>query len=437
MYDKESMVKGSIKMNVKQLKSSINMGLIIAFLGLLICFPFKDQYIVTGLLFALFSASLIGGLADSFAVKAIFGQPLKIKWPEWLGTNIIARQRQRLVNELVQMVQYELLSPQSIRLALGESKLSTILSNFLNSEAGKETVKALLSDAIQEAVKSKRIAVILLGLKRIFTQMSSQTRLSRHLVTIIHYIFEQRIDDTIAAFLVRMIKPLLNQNEVKQALNHIIQAAISKYEKDNRRRQVANQMANIDSKKLTEQIFSYAQNWLFEFISSDHPTRIKIKQRCLTFVANIEENAEYAAQVDEKCQTILTSLLSHAIKGKQLAAWIEQIEQAIETHNEEHIAYRWSQAIVDATERKLSELSLTEYEKQLQNWLINFIEGKQDYIGKLVKEKLDDYSTEELIVLVEEKAGRDLQFIRLNGAVVGGLIGAVLFLVQLALGGAQ
>ena len=67
---------------------------------------------------------------------------------------------------------------------------------------------------------------------------------------------------------------------------------------------------------------------------------------------------------------------------------------------------------------------------------MNFIESKQDYIGKLVKEKLDEYTTEELIELVEDKAGRDLQFIRLNGAVVGGLIGASLFLIQLALGGA-
>jgi uncharacterized membrane-anchored protein YjiN (DUF445 family) len=42
-------------------------------------------------------------------------------------------------------------------------------------------------------------------------------------------------------------------------------------------------------------------------------------------------------------------------------------------------------------------------------------------------EKLDD---EQLVRQIEEKAGDDLQFIRVNGAIVGGLVGAAIYLLK-------
>ncbi|MGO4370607.1 DUF445 family protein, partial [Paenibacillus sp. MCAF20] len=65
----------------------------------------------------------------------------------------------------------------------------------------------------------------------------------------------------------------------------------------------------------------------------------------------------------------------------------------------------------------------------IKTWLYAFIEQKHDYIGKLVQDKLSTYSEEELIKQVKQHAGRDLQYIRINGTLVGAFIGAVLYLL--------
>jgi uncharacterized membrane-anchored protein YjiN (DUF445 family) len=50
-------------------------------------------------------------------------------------------------------------------------------------------------------------------------------------------------------------------------------------------------------------------------------------------------------------------------------------------------------------------------------------------IGIMVEEQLSRLSNEKLVEMIEEKAGDDLNWIRINGAVVGGLVGVGIFVV--------
>src|SRR5436309_1454748 len=63
-----------------------------------------------GLLFAFGEAALVGGLADWFAVRALFGHPFGIPFPH---TALIPRNRRRIVHEIREMVQHEWL-PRSL-----------------------------------------------------------------------------------------------------------------------------------------------------------------------------------------------------------------------------------------------------------------------------------------------------------------------------------
>ncbi len=55
-------------------------------------------------------------------------------------------------------------------------------------------------------------------------------------------------------------------------------------------------------------------------------------------------------------------------------------------------------------------------------------------IGHTVRENLEALETGRLVVQIEDRVGADLQFIRLNGAVVGGLVGVVLALARWLVG---
>jgi uncharacterized membrane-anchored protein YjiN (DUF445 family) len=55
-------------------------------------------------------------------------------------------------------------------------------------------------------------------------------------------------------------------------------------------------------------------------------------------------------------------------------------------------------------------------------------------IGVTVRENLMKLDTDVLVAMIEERVGGDLQFIRLNGAVVGGLIGVLIAVTHWLLG---
>ena len=60
--------------------------------------------------------------------------------------------------------------------------------------------------------------------------------------------------------------------------------------------------------------------------------------------------------------------------------------------------------------------------------LCRVIQNEHDMIGGMVRETLAAYTDQDLNQFVEEKAGNDLQWIRINGSMIGGVVGLLLFL---------
>lgn len=71
------------------------------------------------------------------------------------------------------------------------------------------------------------------------------------------------------------------------------------------------------------------------------------------------------------------------------------------------------------------------WEDRLLQGIIRTVEKNHYRIGILVKENLDRMDDAALVYMLEEKVGQDLQWIRVNGAVCGFLVGIILSLVQL------
>jgi uncharacterized membrane-anchored protein YjiN (DUF445 family) len=59
----------------------------------------------------------------------------------------------------------------------------------------------------------------------------------------------------------------------------------------------------------------------------------------------------------------------------------------------------------------------------VKNYLREWLNAKHSTISQLVRDRLNRYSSREIVKLVEEKIGNDLQWVRINGSIVGGLIG--------------
>ncbi|MFZ2224779.1 MAG: DUF445 family protein, partial [Candidatus Deferrimicrobium sp.] len=73
--------------------------------------------------------------------------------------------------------------------------------------------------------------------------------------------------------------------------------------------------------------------------------------------------------------------------------------------------------------------------KRLDDWVrdtfVYLVEKHHAYVGEMVRGSLDKLDDRTLVDQIEEKVGDELQYIRLNGAVIGGVVGAVLYLFKI------
>jgi uncharacterized membrane-anchored protein YjiN (DUF445 family) len=70
------------------------------------------------------------------------------------------------------------------------------------------------------------------------------------------------------------------------------------------------------------------------------------------------------------------------------------------------------------------------WESRLLSSIIHLVESNHYRIGQLVKENLDQMDDKALVRMMEEKVGKDLQWIRVNGALCGFVVGIILALIQ-------
>ncbi|MNI94556.1 hypothetical protein D3C73_1526790 [compost metagenome] len=71
------------------------------------------------------------------------------------------------------------------------------------------------------------------------------------------------------------------------------------------------------------------------------------------------------------------------------------------------------------------------WEERIRASLIAIVEANHFRLGVLVKENLDQMDDASLVNMLEDKVGKDLQWIRVNGAVCGFVVGLVLTVIQM------
>jgi uncharacterized membrane-anchored protein YjiN (DUF445 family) len=99
-----------------------------------------------------------------------------------------------------------------------------------------------------------------------------------------------------------------------------------------------------------------------------------------------------------------------ALNGSSLVSWLyEQMDSY------------WYRFVNDQQAQERAEARFKQITYQ-------FIEQEHHMIGHIVRSVLYSYSNEDLNAFIEDKAGDDLQWIRINGCLVGGMVGLLLFM---------
>ncbi|CAM3016718.1 DUF445 domain-containing protein [Paenibacillus sediminis] len=421
-------------MNIKKIADS---ALAVSIIGVISAFPFHDSF-PAGLLFSTCSAAAIGGLADSFAVSALFGNPLNIKWPKWIGTNIISKNKNRLIDELIHMVQNDLLTINNIKSIFSEYNISNVILNYLKEHGGKEDLNEILQQLVGDIITKVDIRDLSKTLQSFLLDHSDAVQVAEIVADVGDWTISNGYDEKITEFIIQELIKLVKTNEFHSVLEKLTASAISSYENGKFGRKIFNSLGGLKPAAISSKVQDFLEKLLKEMISPSHPYRIELKKIVENFVIKLRTDYELRNRIEEGKKQLLETLKKQVYIDIYIQEALESYRQtaAAMSFEGDTVPFPWigdkiQQGIMKIERNEETLARLDEYVKSV---LLIWIETKHHTIGDVVFEKLNNYNEQELINLVKERAGNDLQYIRLNGIGVGALVGTILYLTTFWIG---
>ncbi len=366
-------------------------------------------------------AALVGGIADWFAVTALFRRPLGFSW----HTALIPRSRDKIIAALAGAVQNELLSKESIKQRLSGIRLVDALINWLDAAGRAEQLYALTGRYAQTAWDSLDPQAIARSGQKWLKAILHETSLAKPIGQSLTWALTSGRADRFIDEALAQVAAAVAREETRLAIHR----QLTRY-KDNasktRWQRLALSLAEATNTLNLEEAAAVLQCELLillqDLATADHPVRAWVSRRLADLPARLESDPVWAEgiaawqkglagrlQLEEALVAVAELTKANLGPGGPLAWAGRQTEKMWLAFKEDHERRDWA-------------------ESQLQSALSNFIDSEHDLVAAVVRNALARLDDEALNRFIEDKCGEDLAWIRINGSVVGGVVGLLLFL---------
>ncbi|KAA0797513.1 DUF445 domain-containing protein [Bacillus sp. JAS102] len=370
-----------------------------------------------------FEAGLVGGLADWFAVTALFRHPMGIPIPH---TALLPKKRKRVTKGLINTLENEWLTKESITNKVKEMQLAQMVLQIaereMQSDAVKKGIVAIAEKAIV-SIDTEKLAVIIE--KELKTYLHT-INTSNILQVLVDQLVVQEYDEKTLDYILVKVKDWTAQDEARYQLGSLGMKAMENIKVDGFLQFTLKSFMNIVDE---DKVGGILQKFIISNINSlqdaDNSTRQLILAKIRQEIINVKENEALLQELENW-------------KEKWIANWnatdkikemLEQVQQkAVAFVNNEEFADKYVIPFLQTQMNKIKddEVTVQKIEDWLQKQVVKLVENNHSKIGKLVQENLDKLDDKTLIEMIENNVGKDLQWIRVNGAVCGFMIGLVL-----------
>ena len=380
-------------------------------------------------------AALVGGVADWFAVTALFRRPLGFPY----HTAILPRRRDSFIHAIVVMVQKEFFSRRKIFRHIEKIHLFPMLQEFLHKEATETrmtgTVLHFIRASFLRKKNKKAIAYLAERLKGILLREDPSELMNRF-----DALFRTNEWDRKA--LVR-ISHLLAQEVSTEETQQSIRNALAELEREkigdgflSRLLEVTNTVNLDEGAELIQRHTCHVLNELGREYSPLQENAIALLHDCIGDLRQDAELLRLAHELQERlaCELPIEETLGRLFQGLRkhfqmdLQREVDPIAEhmpAFYTHLQSilHVEYQHMLFLIE--ERTELQKIIT---KVLYDLLARSALHAQTLVGVIVGNVLSRLTDEELNHLVYDKVEEDLLWIRVNGSLVGGCIGLLLFI---------
>ena len=358
-------------------------------------------------------AAMVGALADWFAVTALFHHPLGLKIPH---TNLIQNKKDQIGDNLGSFVVGNFLSPQNIRPYILKLRVSHFVGEWMSKPGNQKKVLHETSSIVLDILHKLENDSVINFIANKAKEMSEDVKVNRIIGNGLDYILEKDDHQRLITHLSQQIKSYIihHQEMVRDRVKKESYTLIPKFVDD----AIAGKITN----GLSE-FFEEVEN------NEKHSLRKEITSKLHSFAQELKEN--------EKWENEFRSVSENFLKEEKLKVYAKDIWISIKNSITKELEYEES-SLKKYLQKNLNELAFNlqnndKLQYKIDHWIrvtaYKYILKNTHQFGNLISSTVGNWEGKELSDKLELEVGKDLQFIRVNGTLVGGLVGLIIYTI--------
>jgi uncharacterized membrane-anchored protein YjiN (DUF445 family) len=357
-------------------------------------------------------ASLVGGIADWFAIVALFERPLGLPIPH---TGVIPRNKDRIATGLSRFVETHFLDPSTITARLRNADLAMLTARWLANEENAATVADRATQALAALVASIPEAELRSFIRRAALRGVSRLDLTTLLSLSLQVVYEtgrhQELFESVVARARRWVA------EHPGRIHALVQERTAWW------------VPKAIDRGLSRTVADQALQLLDELADPDCEARSDFDALVAGLIKELRESQRYRERIESIKRDILNS---GRVESSIDTAADELRRLALEDMAEKRSSIR--DAIANAVLAFGRRLEADEgLRHRLERRLIWFARSMvlpwRHNIGRFIADVMRGWEARTVADRIQHAVGRDLQYVRINGTLVGGLVGGLLFLL--------
>jgi uncharacterized membrane-anchored protein YjiN (DUF445 family) len=370
-----------------------------------------------GFVAAFAEAATIGGLADWYAVVALFRRPLGLPIPH---TAIIQSNQQRIADKLGEFIEVHFLEAAPVEAKLRQVDFASFIADWLGDGKRSADLARFILRLLPEALAASETSGLnsFIG-RRILTQIQSIDLAPLAAGTLRTFVSEGRhrgfLDELLLA-----VHETLNRAETMEAIRRKIRGELPTLLK----------LYRADA-YLMKKIAASATAFFDEVRTNpDHPFRDEFDRLVLSFIDRLESQSQFAERLDAlKLDLLARPELSQLTQ--HLWSNVKDFVDRNAVGESEVLQHHLTSLLVKVGNQLAAD---AEIRAEINNGLVavlrSLIADQKSGVSTFIADQVKAWDMAQLISLIEINIGKDLQYIRFNGSLIGGLAGVALYVAE-------
>jgi uncharacterized membrane-anchored protein YjiN (DUF445 family) len=361
-------------------------------------------------------AAIVGGLADWFAVTALFRHPLGLPIPH---TALIPSQKDAIGRSLGNFVRDQFLDPSLLLRRLRAENRALLLARWLDSETAASFFSQRMVDIVPLLLKSVNDQDVRGFIASVAEEAFRRIDVVPVFDAVLGSLIESGQHMEFVDGLAGILEPSL------QALREPIVEKVAE--------RTGRFFPYYFDRKIAEAILNGVKSWLVSARTPQSEERLKLDAWIRRLAHDFRASPDYAKRLATAQEAIAANpALRHGLE----AIWDEVKRELIaDIQSPTPGIASVTARIVRTTGRLLAETpTMQDYlNGALERIIVDYIAPWRNEISNFIADVVKSWDGPEVADIIELQVGGDLQYIRINGTLVGAAIGILLFLIGAAL----